>query len=376
MLPKGTYFFVDPIDVFKKYKGFFGDSMPDGNDYSELFGHKYYSLEVPKNILVDHVVGGSINCKSGYMVLIPEALVKLDNPDGLKGVDCIMMNFSLDFECKIEENKLSLGDNYFVLNQEILEKQEETDEPEMEEYNPDITAVYFRIDSENDIFSVKDSQGQKIKTHRSNTLNNLLEKIARILADDLNSIYNSNFKKDLRSSFCYCALSTFQENGDKLNSRSLDIKSLIQWDRIFRFNPSPNTMKMEIKSCKPIIDFFGDKYVDLQLNYAESLEEMEENGISKVPENTSEIIENIFEHLSPKNKFLVDLIANYTDNFSISATTLFIAGKIKIDAFLNAYFALNYYEDPKLKKFQDYRKFLKARLSYLLKFKDAYDEQI
>ena len=228
---------------------------------------------------------------------------------------------------------------------------------------------YFTVQTEGTENYILDKRGNKIKTHRSNPMRALDAATAALLVDDLNSIYNSDFLKDLRSSFCYCALSTFQERSGVAEEREYRLEELIQWDGIFRLDPGPQTMMLKLHNCRAAMDFFGENYVDLELNYCSSLADMEARGTSMVPDETLAMLRSVFDQLSSEERFLADLIGNYSDYVSISAATLLIARKISIDAFLNTYFVLKYTEDSKKKKFRPYRKFLKTRIKYLMEFR-------
>jgi hypothetical protein len=85
------------------------------------------------------------------------------------------------------------------------------------------TIQYFTVLTVGTENYILDMHGNKIKTHRSNPMRALDAASATLLVDDLNSVYNSDFLKDLRSSFCYCALSTFQERSGASEEREWDI---------------------------------------------------------------------------------------------------------------------------------------------------------
>lgn len=366
MLPKGTYYLVDPIDVFKRFRGFLSDSMPDGNDYSKCIGHKYYSIELSKKSSIEFIQGDSFDTESGYFVLVPESLVRMEHPGAFDLSKGFMLEFDEDFECRVKGSKLIIGTNTFRLNiaQEDIKAIQETNEKNAEN-------SYFKLHEENSSYYNKDHYGERVCTHLDNPMNAMSLATATLLVDDLNSIYNSDFLKDLRSSFCYCALSTFQERSGAAEERDYRLEELIQWDGIFRLDPRPQTMILKMHNCRATIDFFGENYVDLELNYCSSLADMEAKGTSMVPDKTIAMLRSVFEQLSSDERFLVDLIGNYSDYVSISAATLLIAKKISIDAFLNTYFVLKYIEDPKKKKFRPYRKFLKTRIKYLMAFKST-----
>jgi len=126
------------------------------------------------------------------------------------------------------------------------------------------------------------------------------------------------------------------------------IQELIQWDRCFRLEPDPRWQHEQKKSIECVIDFLkknGIEWVDLRLNYAESLEEMKENNDDEVPADIVEIISSLYEKMSDLQKFFVLVLYNFSMEVSVTLPILFVSGNITINEFIDGFMHFQYSTD-------------------------------
>lgn len=224
---------------------------------------------------------------------------------------------------------------------------------------------------------------EPILNHLAKPFGFVTESIADHLVNDLNAIHqkNLNDKKkglspadharpdvqagELKESLMYCVLSTLQQAPDEVYE--LEIEQAIQWDRVFRLNPGPPNLLFEIKHIAPIKNYLGKLYVDLPLNYSDSVEEMQEDGTELVPQTVIDKLYELTNAMEPKRRFMVMLLYNFFDNFSIAAPILWVAGKINDAEMVNAFWAFVNGEDPDDAEGEaaEAIKFLKNRLLFL-----------
>ncbi|MFZ4462497.1 MAG: hypothetical protein ACOYN5_01520 [Bacteroidales bacterium] len=123
------------------------------------------------------------------------------------------------------------------------------------------------------------------------------------------------------------------------------IEEMIQWDRCYRLEPDPRWQQEQKKSIECVIHFLknnGIEWVDLRLNYAESLEEMKENDDDEVPADIVEFISALYEKMSDLQKFFVLVLYNFSIDLSITLPILFVSGHITIDEFINGFMHFQY----------------------------------
>ena len=126
------------------------------------------------------------------------------------------------------------------------------------------------------------------------------------------------------------------------------IEEMIQWDRCYRLEPDPRWQHEQKKSIECVIDFLKKneiQWVDLRLNYAESLEEMKENDDDEVPADIVEIISSLYEKMSDLQKFFVLVLYNFSMDLSITLPILFVSGNISIDEFIDSFMHFQYSAD-------------------------------
>ena len=126
------------------------------------------------------------------------------------------------------------------------------------------------------------------------------------------------------------------------------IEEMIQWDRCYRLEPDPRWQHEQKKSITCVIDFLKKneiQWMDLRLNYAESLEEMKENDDDEVPADIVEIISSLYKKMSDLQKFFTLALDNFSMELSITLPILFVSGKITIDEFIDGFMHFQYSAD-------------------------------
>lgn len=244
------------------------------------------------------------------------------------------------------------------------------------------------------LFVIIGPNGNVITNHLDEEFPPLSNNIAQTLCDDLNDIneanrgfLNANVKdedkdlilfeneimgNELRESFVYCVISTMMEaNG---NSFDLDIRTCVQWDRVFRLSPGPPDLQLEIAVLADVKKYFNEDWVNLQLNYSQSIDEMLHDGIDFVPDQIINKLYSIIAVMSPVERFIIDLLYNYIDKISITLPILWVAGKLDEDGLVDAYWVFQHGIHPnELDKEGNSRvRFLKNRLLYLKIIKWGY----
>lgn len=190
--------------------------------------------------------------------------------------------------------------------------------------------VYFIIEKHDSQFFVCDNRSNSsiVQTHLSTSFPGLPKDVAELLCEDLNTLPAAEIKSgNLTASLVYCVLSTLSE-AEPDAMFEIDLPFFIQWDRAYRLNPGPPHIQVEYSIISKIISFHKGDWVDLPLNYCRSLEELEQEGTPKVPE---EIVNNLQQVLSAFNRverFAADLLFNSLYRVSISAVILWVAGII------------------------------------------------
>lgn len=167
-----------------------------------------------------------------------------------------------------------------------------------------------------------------IETHLGTTYPGLKRKVAELLLDDLNSLPKANaLTASYNFSLVYCVLSTLIEAKGEYES-GIDLSFCTQWDRIFRLDPAPPLMVLERNAISKIVSFLGRYWTDLPLNYAQSLVEMDELKVPKVPQRTINRLQNLLNSFNEAEDFAVDLLFNFFNRVSISSAMLWVAGVI------------------------------------------------
>jgi hypothetical protein len=192
--------------------------------------------------------------------------------------------------------------------------------------------TYQRNETTTGLFEVFGADGKALNNHNNKPFPLLSDNISRNLIGDLNAIndknrdiiFNNNNEEDavmemtlhnmsnleLNESLGYCLISTLMEYEAANVSFEFEYEEKLQWDRLFRFNPGPPLIQLEYKNTEQIRVYFGDKWVNLPLNYSGSLEDMEENKCDFVPEETINEISILVEEMSLAQKVAIDILYN------------------------------------------------------------------
>ncbi len=190
--------------------------------------------------------------------------------------------------------------------------------------------ISFTIKKKNSQYFVCHSglNGSIIKTHLDTPYPGLSEDVATLLCEDLNSLPLSSIEKgNLNTSLVYCVLSTLIAGGADYRFE-IDLPFCIQWDRAYRLNPGHPNHQVEYKAISKIVDFHQGKWVDLPLNYCQSLEEMRERNALEVPLEITDDLQTLLIRNNSVENFTVDLLFNLFHRISISAPILWVAGII------------------------------------------------
>lgn len=223
--------------------------------------------------------------------------------------------------------------------------------------------VYKREEITPGIYKVLGADGTVLKNHNNKPYPHLSENISRNLIGDLNEINVKNRKQilqntskeeaameimlhnsssiELNESLFYCIISTLIEFDEPNLDVQIELEHQIQWDRLFRLTPGPPHLLTELKNTEKAREFFGKEYVDLPLNYCQSIDEMEVNGIDLVPEEIVDKVADLIKDMSLAERIMVDILYNLYEYFSITIPILWVAGKIGDEDFIAAYYALN-----------------------------------
>jgi len=222
--------------------------------------------------------------------------------------------------------------------------------------------LYTRREMGDELFEVIGPDGNVILNHSGKTYPPLSENISRNLIGDLNHIAERYDDKkapetkeevygniidrlsgiDLHQSFSYCLISSLMEYEEQQMDAQLDVDSQIQWDRLFRMNAPENGGELELNSTKKARVVFEGKWKNFGLNYAQSIEDMEENGAEMVSEDIVTEITGMVVSLHISKIVAVDILYNFFDHFSITIPILWVSGKINDEDFISSYYALNY----------------------------------
>ena len=216
--------------------------------------------------------------------------------------------------------------------------------------------------------------GTVLKNHNDKPYPLLSGRISQILIDDLNDIG----KKQLNISLAYSLISTMMEYKElEIREYDLRIDLLIQWDRLFRFNPGPPLVLLEYKYTEKAREYLGEKWTNNSLNYCSSLEEMEESGCGFVPDETVQIIQNIFNSMNFAEQFTVDLLYQFENKVSITLPVLWVIQVITNEELIGGDWALNdgvdVYELDEVEK--EHMKYYKQRLSFLRAILEGYKDK-
>jgi len=259
--------------------------------------------------------------------------------------------------------------------------------------------TYQRKKTTSNLYEVLGTVGKIIKNHNNKPYPILSNTVSKILITDLNEINdkNSNYifnnnneeeavlelalhnisNQELNESLCYCLISTLMEYKEANITFELEYTDQLQWDRLFRLNPGPPLMQLEYKNTQSIREYFGEHWVNLPLNYSDSLEEIEENNSDFVPEATINEISMLVNKMSMAQKVAVDIVYHLYNEFSIAAPVLWISGKISNEDYIAGFYALENgtdiyemteeaYEEPR---------FEMNRLQYLKELLECYNNK-
>jgi len=192
-------------------------------------------------------------------------------------------------------------------------------------------STYSIKETSKGLFCVAGQNEAVVTSHKGRELPPLSENICQILADDLNAV------SEPRKSFAYCIIASLAEAAGR--SPNIDIRVYIQWDRLFRFNPGPPLIQIEYNNTEGARAYLGDLWANRPLNYAESPEDMEKEGVPLIPERTVNAMERELTEMAPAEKVAVELLYERFETFSISMCILWVGGKINDEELVEAYYA-------------------------------------
>ena len=222
---------------------------------------------------------------------------------------------------------------------------------------------YKRKEINENLFEVIGLDGTTLKNHNDKPYPNLSENISRNLIGDLNAIAkkyldNENTTQSeeeflnfllidengdmLRESFGYCLLSSLIEYEEQQMDAQLDVYEQLQWDRLFRLNPEENGGTLEFEATEKARAFFGNNWRNFGLNYCDSFDEMEQNGVELVSDEIIEQVESLVAEMHISQKVAVNILYNFFDTISITLPILWVNGKINDEDFMKSFYALNY----------------------------------
>ena len=185
--------------------------------------------------------------------------------------------------------------------------------------------------------------------------------VSELLLQDIN-----HFSLSLNESYIYCCLSTLIElniNNEKFDLGK-DVLYQIQWDRAYRGMPDSYINMVEKHFKATVYEFLGDKMVDLPLNYAESLEELEANAANCVSESIITEFKEYMKNLNQLELFAVMLLNNLFQGVNFSMTVFWVTNKMTDKEFTEARLVLSGQKEN-LKTIQFSAKDKKQMESYL-----------
>jgi hypothetical protein len=197
----------------------------------------------------------------------------------------------------------------------------------------------YQLQKTDDLYLIKHTDSNEfICTHCDTPYPPLPLDSSELLLEDIN-----NFSLSLNESYIYCCLSTLIEL--KINNGKFDINKdvlyQIQWDRAYRGMPDPYFNMVEKHFKAKVYEFLEDKMVDLPLNYAESLEELEADKNNCVPETIITAFEELMKSFNQLELFAVILLNNLFQGVNFSMTVFWVANKITDIEFIEAGLVLN-----------------------------------
>ena len=275
------------------------------------------------------------------------------------------VHFGIDFDYAINHELALENDKLPTLESEVNDKS------------------YSHKQTDSGLYHILSPEKEPLLDHRGETFPKLSENVSKNLAGDLNSIFEYNethhnygggHNEELKKSFFYCVISTMQAYAKENALPQLEVTNQMQWDRLFRLSPGPPFNLFQLKATEKARDFLGDNWVDLPLNYSQSLEDMEHEDVEFVPEVTVKKIESSVKMMSPAELIMVNLLYNFFDYFSITIPVLWVSGKIGDEDFIAAYWALHREEDLYELNEEEYEfpRFLMNRLLFLKTLRYSY----
>ena len=201
-----------------------------------------------------------------------------------------------------------------------------------------------------DRYWIKTSSGKPLWLPLNHENQGLSKKAVDLLLEDIAFCHpdSNGSLEQPPSSMCYQLYSLMNQNNLFPVEAVSTIEDMIQWDRCFRLEPDPLWQHEQKLSIAGVIDFLkknGIRWVDLRLNYSESLEEMKENEDDEVPEDIVKIISSLYEKMSDLQKFFVLVLYKFSMDVSITLPILFVSGEIDIDQFCDGFMHFEFSAD-------------------------------
>ncbi|MBB3701237.1 hypothetical protein KMW28_03755 [Flammeovirga yaeyamensis] len=199
-----------------------------------------------------------------------------------------------------------------------------------------------RIDGDHAIL-VSADENVPLLNHSGDPILPVAEDVAKMLLNDFKKgdMYDEDENFIPQRSYIYCNLSSL--TALKLEDEEeyeLDVTEVMQWDRAFRLQADGGE---EYAAVKAVRDFFGEDYINLPLNYAESVEEM--NDEDKLPDHIAQRIQDLVNDFNLKETMAVDMLLEHFQMTSVALVVLWVKQKISTSDFVYAMVLLTGYFD-------------------------------
>ncbi len=192
----------------------------------------------------------------------------------------------------------------------------------------------FQLKKSGDLFLIINKESNEyLSTHSNTPYPPLPKDICELLVNDLNL-----FSESLNESYIYCCISSLIEfkKNKKIIDLTEDVLYQIQWDRAYRGMPDPRINMVERHFKAKVIEFLGDKMIDLPLNYAESFDELEADNTNCVPQSIINEFKELIKDYTQLELFTILLLNNLFEGCNLSMTIFWLADQITNQEFIEA----------------------------------------
>ncbi|OHX66647.1 hypothetical protein [Flammeovirga pacifica] len=199
-----------------------------------------------------------------------------------------------------------------------------------------------RIDGDHAIL-VSTDENVPLLNHSGDPILPVPEEVAKMLLNDFKrgDMFDEDENFIPQRSYIYCNLSSLTAlKLEDEEAYELDVTEVMQWDRAFRLQADGGE---EYEAIKSLREFFGEDYVVLPLNSAESVEEMKEED--KLPEHIIKKTQDLLNGFNLKETMAVDMLLEHFEMTSVALVVLWVKQKISTDEFTYAMVLLTGYFD-------------------------------